>query len=121
MYHMCEEDLELGKLGQFYGTEQYHEGYLNTKLTDGVAYISKNGYSWLVTDAISVIKTKLKDEPFICIKLKLNGDPDNKTADMIITDGNEKELYKQHYNFTTAKRNLTLYCIDNVMLLSLEY
>ena len=113
-----EDDLTLRDLGHFYGTEQYHKCYLNALATDGVAYIMKNGYTLLVTDALSVIKTKLKDEAFISIKLKLL---ENNKAKMIITDGNGKKLYTQEYDSTDAKKELSLYFIDNVMLLSSEY
>lgn len=111
------EDLDLKDLEQFYDTMQYHKGFLNTNLTDGVAYISENGYSWFVTDAIAVIKTKLRNDEFLAVKLIVDG---NK-AEMSITDGNSKILYAQKYDFTDAKRNLTLFFADNVLMLSSEY
>jgi hypothetical protein len=111
------DDLELKDLGQFYGTTQYHKGFLNVNYTDGVDYISQNGYSWLVTDAVAVIKTKLKNEKFLEVKLIVH----DTNAVMIITDGNDKILYKQHHKFTDAKRNLTLFFADNVLMLSSEY
>lgn len=115
------DDLELKQLGQFRGTTQYHKmGSLfgDTVATDGVAYIMKNGYGWFVTDALAVIIFKFRNEPFISIKLKLL--EDNK-AKMILTDGNTKTLYTQEYNYTDAKKELNLYFIDNVILLSSEY
>lgn len=119
------DDLELKDLCSFIGTTEYHRGWLNTNYTDGVVYISNNGYSWLVTDAISVIKAELthKDDivkgyDFLVIKLQLLGD--NK-AKMVITDGNDKILYEQNYDYTDAKRELTLYYQNNVIMLSGEY
>jgi len=112
------DDLELKDLGNFYGTQEYHQGFLGVLLTDGVAYISNNGYSWFVTDAISVIRTKLKDEEFLSIKLILL---DGSRAKMVITDGNDKTLYEQDYLYTDAKRSLNLFYTDNVLMLSGEY
>ena len=111
------DDLELKGMGQFIGTEQYHSGFLGVNLTDGVAYISENGYSWFVTDVIAVIKTKLINYEFLVINLKLDG----KKAKMIISDGNDKVLYTQNYDFTDAKREIHLYFQNNVMMLSSEY
>ena len=111
------DDLELKDLGQFYGTEQYHAGFLGVNMTDGVAYIVSNGYSWFVTDAISVIRIMLKGKEFLSVKLTVK---DN-TAKMEITDGNDNVLYRQNYDYTDAKRDLTLFYADNVLMLSGEY
>jgi hypothetical protein len=118
---MNKEDLELKELGYFTGTEKYHsfgKMYGNAVATDGVKYIMDNGYFWFVIDALTVIKLKLKDEPFLTIKLKLLG---KNKAQIIITDGNTKILNTQEYEYTDAKKELTLYFTDNVMLLSSEY
>ena len=114
---MDKPDLELKDIGQYYGTEFYHSIMLGVKATDGVEYIMRNGYSWLVTDAIVVAKMKLQKEEFLVVTLKLLKEGD---ADMIITDGNEHELYKQHYNYTNAKREITFYITDNIVLLPSE-
>jgi hypothetical protein len=113
------EDLSLKDLGQFFGTEQYHKIWLNTTATDGIIYVMENGYSWFITDAVSVIKTtNLKDQEFLSIKLKLTKD---NRAQMIITNGNEKILYTQDYTYTNAQREIGLYFIDGVLLLTGEY
>lgn len=112
------DDLQLKGLGQFIGTTQYWKGWLDTNYTEGIKYISENGYSWFVTDAISIIKVKFMQEPFIVIMLKLL---DDNKAQMIIDDGNGNVLYTQDYEYTDAKRELTLYFIDNVLMLSGEY
>jgi hypothetical protein len=63
---------------------------MGANITDGAKYVMENGYSWFITDAIVVMKLKLKDQPFLSVKLKnLEG---NK-AKMVITDGNGHELY----------------------------
>ena len=113
------DDLELRDLESFYGTTQYHKGWLNTNLTDGVAYVSENGYSWFVTDAISVIKTlpELKSERFLSIRLTIAKDK----ATMLIEDGNYNVLYRQEYGYTNCKRDLVLFFTDNVLMLNSEY
>ena len=114
-------DLKLKELGQFSGTQQYYRVWLGALATDGVKYIMSNGYSFFVTDALSVIKctAKIRREPFLTVKLKRI--PEKNEADLIITDGNKHELHRQHYDFTDAKRDLNLYFIDNVLLLASEY
>jgi len=112
------DDLELNELGQYNGTEQYHRiSLFNTKITDGVVYVMRNGYSWFVTDALAVVEMKLKGEEFLAIKLKLK----NETAQLLITDGNEKTLYTQDYKWTTAKKELNLFWTNGVLMLSGEY
>jgi len=111
------KDLNLEGLSQFTGTEQYHR-CLNALLTDGVAYVMKNGYSWFITDMLIVAKMKLRNEEFLSITLKLL---ENNKAEMIITNGNGKTLYTQKYEFTDAKKGINLYFVDNVLMLSSEY
>lgn len=111
-------DLELKALNSFIGTQEYHRVFPNGTVTDGIKYIMENGYSWVVTDALSVIVTgPLKDQEFLAIKLKQK----DKEADLIITDGNEKTFYKQHYDYTDAKRDLTLFYENGVLLLASEH
>ena len=122
-----EPDLELKALNNYYGTQNYYL-YMGVLFTDGIRYIMENGYSWFVTDAIAVIvahpkiRQHLQKDDFLVIRLKLNKDRGGfTTADMIIEDGNYKELYRQHYNITNAKRELKLFYTGNVLMLSSEY
>lgn len=113
----------LPELETFIGTQQYHkEALFPDKYTDGVAYVMENGYAWLVTDALSVINHfangDLKEQEFLCIELRLLN---HNEADLVITDGNEKELYKQHYGYTDAQVELKLFWADGVLLLAGEY
>jgi len=110
-------DLELKALPHYHGTECYYDCW-GVRVTEGVKYIMDNGYSWFVTDALAVIKTKLAGQPFLSVKLKL---PTDHEADLVIEDGNYNELYRQHYDFTDARRELTLFCTDNVLMLASEY
>jgi len=116
-------DLDLKHLPYYVGTQQYYNVF-GVLVTEGVKYIMENGYSWFVTDFIAVIKfrnkfPKLKNQPFLSVKLKLNREKGD--ADLIIEDGNYNKLYRQHYDFTDAKRELTLFYTDNVLLLNTEY
>jgi hypothetical protein len=122
-----EPDLELKALNSYCGTQNYYR-YMGVLLTDGVKYLMENGYSWFVTDAIAVIvahpkiRRHLQKDDFLTIKLKLNKDEDGyTTADMIITDGNDTQLYRQHYDLTDAKRELKLFYTGNVLMLASEY
>jgi hypothetical protein len=48
-------------------------------------------------------------------------DLESSQADVIITDGNDKEFYQQHYEYTDAKRDLTLFFEEGVLLLASEH
>lgn len=113
-------DLELKDLDQFIGTEQYHD-VMGVTVTDGIMYLIYNGYSWFVTDVISIIRSKdnipsLKNRDFLSIKLKLYGS----RAKIVIGDG-ITELYSKEYSYTTALRELHLFYLDNVLMLNREY
>ena len=124
---MEKPDLELKALDNFCGTHRHYNVFYNVfgvLVTDGVKYLMDNGYSWFVTDTITVIRfrgkyPKLKNQSFLSVKLKLNR---KKTeADLTIEDGNYNKLYQQHYCITDAKRELTLFYTDGVLMLNSEY
>jgi hypothetical protein len=114
-------DTQLSQMGHFTGTEQYHSMgpiFKDIVITDGVKYIMDNGYSWFVIDSLCVIVNKLRNHPFLTVQLKLlRGD----AGIMLITDGNENELYTQRYGFTDAEVEVKLFFTDNVMMLPSEY
>ena len=101
------DDLDLKELGYFRGSETFSKMFLypNVRLTEGIIYIGENGYSWVVTDCLAVLKYRLSKEKFVSIKLIVK----NKKAEIIYTDGNEKVLYKQKYEYTSAKTNLNYF------------
>ena len=117
-----EQNLELNEIDMFSGTERYHKltPFTKTVGTDGIAYIMNNGYAWFVTDVIIALETKgiVNNEPFLSIKLKVTK---NKTATVTVDDGNGKIVYKQKYTYTDAKKDLTLFLADEVLMLSKEY
>ena len=115
------EDLELKSIGNFYGTDNYYslKPLFHTVATDGVNYIMRNGYAWVVTDALSVIELKLRGKDyFFAIHLKVH---DDGTATLKITDGNDKTWWEHRYMLTDAKRDLTLFWADGVIMLDSEY
>ena len=124
MNGLKEEDLELSEYAQYYGTLNYYKGWLGVSLTDGVKYVSDNGYSWLVTDCISVIKAHkkvkeyLKEQTFLVVELILK---EGKKALMRITDGNNNILYEQKYDYTDAKKEFKMFFCNNVLMLNGEY
>ena len=114
------DDLTLKDLDQYSGTEQYH-AVMGANVTDGVAYIMKNGYSWYVTDFLAIARSdkKLKGQEFLAVELKAN--VGNGKPEMVVTDGNMNVLYTQKYSFTSAKRNPKMFYKDGVLMLAGEY
>jgi len=108
-------DLELKGIGGFIGTEQYYN-VMGVIVTDGVKYLMDNGYAWFVTDSIAVIicNKKIRAEPFLVVKLKV--DLEKKEADLTIDGGNENILYRQHYDFTDARREEVKMYFENKVL-----
>lgn len=112
------------ELAQFTGTENWHRFnpfMRNLTATDGVMYLAdKAGAYWLL-DIIASLKLvpKCKNEPFITCKLVKN---EEGGATFIATDGNTTKLYTQEIPYTDFPMNeITLYFIDNVILLPSEY
>lgn len=116
---MSEPDLELKNINEYTGTYGYYT-VMNTLVTDGVNYLMRNGYSWLVTDALAVIvsRPQLKNAEFLAIHLRLKP---NKRAELTIEDGNDKVFYRQRYSYTDARRELTLFYEHGVLLLASEH
>jgi len=115
-----EEDKTLKYLEQYHGTQQYHRLFMgNINATDGIKYIVDNGYHWFASDVSVILMMKLRSEEFVAITLVVNED---KKAVVTYTNGNEKVLYTQKYNYTDAKVDkISLYFTNGVMMLSGEY
>jgi len=112
------EDTQLKEIGYYTGTMQYHN-VMGFNVTDGIGYVMENGYSWFITDVLAIIKTDatIRNEEFLSVKLKLDGDK----GQMIIDDGNGNVLYKQDYEYTDAKKELKLFFTNGVLMLAGEY
>jgi hypothetical protein len=100
---------------------------LGFNVTDGIKYVMDNGYSWLVTDTLALIRTRkmLRAERFLSIKFKVTVGQRSRVGDLEISDGDKGPgpiiYHKQHYEYTTARRDLTFYFQDGVLLLAGEY
>jgi len=108
-------------LDEFAGTEEYHPGFHGVRLTDGAAYISENGYSWFITDAIAAIKCEPGLSREFMLVIRLVPTPRSDKAKMVIDDGDNNVLYEQTYEWTTAERSLMLFYKDNVLMLPSEW
>jgi hypothetical protein len=115
-------DLNLKDIDGFSGTMQYYR-VMGVSVTDGIHYIMENGYSWLVTDAIAVFKTckEVMTEEFVSVELNVG--KDGAPAVVVYTDGNDRMLYEQSYQWTDAKVNVRLWYdrASNVICLPSEY
>ncbi|MCL4344092.1 MAG: hypothetical protein JRN26_00955 [Nitrososphaerota archaeon] len=118
--HSLEPDLMLSKLEYFTGSDKYYRPGPKHRITEGVKYISQNGYGWMVRDADFIISMnpKVKGQDFVVVKLKVNKD---NTGIMIYEDGNKHVLYKEKIPFTDAKRDVKLYYSNGVFMLPSEY
>ena len=111
-------------LSGFTGSEQYYSstfGRLN--ITDGVHFLREEGNCYWFIDIIESYQSILKDEPFQVWKLKVK---QNESAIVICEDGNENVLQTQKQNYTdfqeqTGLSEISLYCVDSVVLLPSEY
>lgn len=111
-------------LQMFTGTEQYYRFnplYPKILLTDGAKYLADKASCYWLMDIIASLKqvNTCKDVDFITCNFKLNGQGGGVfTAD----DGNGNVLHFQVVEFTDFPLNeVSLYFIDNVILLPSEY
>lgn len=112
-------------LSGFIGSQNYYKGFLNVKLTDGAYYLIENNCSWLISDICVIVKMEknVSKEEFVYIKVTKDTDT---TASVVYTDGNDKILYKQNYQYTDIWQYvdhniIQFYYTDNVLMLSTEY
>lgn len=117
-----ETDLYLKELNKYYGTENYYN-VMGVRATDGIMYVMNNGYSWVVTDAIVILKMKpkVRAEEFVVIKLSVKEGKNGKYAEITYDDGNGNILFRQKYQWTDAKRGFTMYYTGGVLMLQGEY
>lgn len=128
MSNITSEELQ-DFMSQCYGTEEWHKYALIPSfpiyLTDGVKFFCEKieGF-WFVADFYSYIPTfckKAPEEYLFSVKLIVNKDT---TADLIISDGNMKQLVKKHYTYTDCPAGEWSFLYDKdskVLLYYLEY
>jgi hypothetical protein len=110
------------QLAQYYGSEQFFFNPLfrSIKYTEGVKYLSDNGAAWLITDILAVLKgdRKVKAEEFVSICFTVK----DRAGVILMTDGNDKELYKQLVEYTDFPiAEVKMFYTSGVLMLSSEY
>ena len=108
------------ELSQFTGTLAYHRvSYYPIKATDGILFFAeKAGAFWLMDEIGHAVTRPLKNEPFICVKVKSK---DGK-ADIRFEDGDYKHLLTKHIPFTDLEEGeYKFFYTDNVLMLPSEY
>tara|TARA_R100000664_G_scaffold21327_1_gene30653 strand:+ start:517 stop:912 length:396 start_codon:yes stop_codon:yes gene_type:complete len=121
------------ELQHYYGTEGYHRIHpicnpTNSAFTDGVkAFATKAQAYWFLDIVFSELITdkKTKDETFLDILLSVGkkglSGLENE-AWIIVTDGNEKELYKKVIKYTDCPDgDWNFFFTGSVLMLPSEY
>ena len=96
------------QLRQFTGTTQYARLYAHVFLTDGAVYLADKAKAWWLLDVYASYLMQIdgNKESFTCLKMTTS----NQTAMVVIEDGNEHVIAKQHIEHTDFPlANITLY------------
>ncbi|WP_298962294.1 DUF6876 family protein [uncultured Methylobacterium sp.] len=109
-------------LEQFSGGDtHYRHGLVRgVTYTEGAKHVAETAGAYWFLDIIATnqIDQKFKAQPFQVWKLTVSGSK----AKIVVTDGNDGEIYTQDVDFTDfPEPGITLWCIDNVILLPSEY
>lgn len=111
-------------LRQFTGTENWYRHCLNRAVlyTDGAKYVADRcGAYWLLADIALAQRFEkgVAGEDFQGWKLTVNAD---RSALLSCEDGNGKEVFRKIIDFTDFPLpSLTLWCVNNTILLPSEY
>lgn len=108
-------------LSQFTGTEHYYKFWCGVCITDGVKFLTEKGLCWLMTDICSYwTDKKIREIPFQVWTLKVES---NKKAELTMQeDSDTPVIIRQNYDFTDCPlKEIKLYLIDGILLLSSEY
>lgn len=106
----------------FTGSEQFYRMYPNVIITEGVKFLCDQARCYWLLDCIFSYQTirKVAREPFQVIDLAV--DLEKRTGLILVTDGNELDLYHQALEFTDfPMRTIKLYYTDQTVLLPWEY
>jgi hypothetical protein len=120
MNEKIKSDKELKQqMSQFTGTKNYYKDFMGILITDGVKWFAESlNAFWIVSDAIVIIRMKLKGEDFVVVRIV---SMDNK-AIITYEDSNGKILHEQKYRYADLfDAEIKLYYRDNVMMLPSEY
>ncbi len=116
--------LDAADLRQFTGSENwYRHGLVRDVLyTDGAKYLAEHGEAYWLLDQIALAQhdKRLAREEFQLWKLIVEQDGDS--AVLTCDDGNGLILYREDIEFTDFPLpEVTLYCVNNTILLPSEY
>lgn len=111
------------ELSGFIGTENYYRHSLNRSLlyTDGVKFLAERAGAYWLIDAIAIANAlpALKAEPFQSWKLTVSP---GKSGLLVCEDGNSRSLWTERMQYTDFPLpEITLFCTDNVLMLTSEY
>jgi len=125
-----EQDKKLSILDSFIGTQNYYDmGVLfrGIKITDGVRYVSENGYSYLVTDILSILTACRKIRRYLATDYFLSivfiAYP-NRKGEIIFSDGNGNTVFKKTYRYTDAEVDKIKFFYDErvkILMLASEW
>ena len=120
------EDLELKDLGQYYATQQiWNLGGLLSKIkvTDGIKYVDRNGYGYLISDTIIAITMKCLNEQFLVVSFFKD---EKGIYNLVISEDRSGENFikikhHQKYEWCSAKvESLKFYYENGTLLLASE-
>jgi hypothetical protein len=128
--HTQPEAITAASLAQFIGTTRYYRYTMGLILTDGAAYLAKNGAAWLLDILASArLVPAVRRAEFECWTLRV--DLTKHCAEIVCTDGNgEREaniLYRQSVGYTDfplAEQKLYVAAdssLGKVVMLTSEY
>ena len=106
----------------FTGSEQFFRMYPNVIITEGVKFLCDQAQCYWLIDCIFSYQTirKVAREPFQVLDLTV--DLEKRTGLILVTDGNNLELYRQALEFTDFPlQAIKLYYVDQTVMLPREY
>lgn len=113
----------LKDLERFTGSEQFYRHAFVRKVlyTEGAKYVANAAGAYWLLDEIAFSQmtvTKLQNEAFQVWKLQVTGSK----AKIVVEDGNDNVVFTKAINFTDfPEPGITLWCVDNVIMLPSEY
>jgi hypothetical protein len=109
-------------LEKFMGSEKCYRTHHNVLITEGVKYLCDTAQCFWLIDCISSYQRihKVADEPFQVVEL--NVDLEKCTGIIVVTDGNNNEVFRQLLDYTNFPlKQIKLYYTDCVVMLPREY
>lgn len=110
-------------LAQFTGTEVWYRHALSPGVTytQGVQFLAEKGEAYWLLDKIATnqLVAEIRAQPFQVWKLVVF---DGATATLSMEDGNGALIYSERIEYTDFPLpEITLWCVDRVILLPSEY